>query len=170
MTPASSSIQIRLAGPADADQLARCRLDLFTELRGGLDPAGADGFLSHGADALRRYFETDRVAAWIAEAAPDGENVGSLILLLYPRLPSFHNLRTEEGYLINVYVAAARRRQGIASALMETALADGRRRRLARIRLHASPEGRLGYQQLGFRGRDDEMELDFVTTDEPHLR
>ena len=53
---------------------------------------------------------------------------------------------------------------------METALADGRRRRLARIRLHASPEGRLGYQQLGFRGRDDEMELDFVTTDEPHLR
>ncbi len=167
MTSPSSPLPIRPAGPADVGQLARCRLDLFTEVRGGLDPAAADAFLSHCADALRRYFDTDRVAAWIAETAPGGENVGSLILLLYPRLPSLHNLRTDEGYLINVYVARAWRRRRIASALMETALAYGRQRGLARIRLHATPEGRLVYQRIGFRGRDDEMELDFVATDVP---
>jgi len=161
MPSATPSTPIRLARPDDAGCLARFRLDLFTELQGPLDAGANEAFLSSCEGALRRYLETDRAEAWIAEL-PGGEPIGSLVLLLYPRLPSFHNLHTAEGYVISVYVAPAWRRRGIALSLMDAALEYGRRTGLARIRLHASPEGRLVYQRTGFRSRTDEMEWDFV--------
>jgi GNAT superfamily N-acetyltransferase len=58
-----------------------------------------------------------------------------------------------------VYVAPESRRHGVAPALVVAAIDAGRRRGLARIRLHATPEGRSVYERLGFTRRDDEMEL-----------
>jgi len=145
----------------DIDALTRCRLDLFRELQGEPAPAVAAGFEVRCREALREGFAGDTLVAWVARPA-GGEPIGSLILLLYPRLPSLANLRTREGYLINVYTRPDCRGRGVGGALMDAALAHARRLGLARIRLHASPLGRPLYDRYAFHGRDDEMELDLT--------
>jgi GNAT superfamily N-acetyltransferase len=67
---------------------------------------------------------------------------------------------TEIGYVNAVYVRPEYRRRGIASELMEHAIAWARERGCSGVRLRASDEGRVLYERLGFReGR--EMELGF---------
>ena len=144
----------------DIDVLTRCRLDLFRELQGEPAPAVAAGFEVRCREALRDGFAGDTLVAWVAQPAGGGEPIGSLILLLYPRLPSLANLRTREGYLINVYTRPDWRGRGVGGSLMDAALAHARRLGLARIRLHASPLGRRLYSHYAFHGREDEMELD----------
>jgi len=84
---------------------------------------------------------------------------GNLVLLLHFRLPSPRNLVPTEGYVMNVYVEPAWRKQGIASALMDAALEHARGLGLRRVRLHSTAEGRGTYARAGFRPREDGMEL-----------
>jgi ribosomal protein S18 acetylase RimI-like enzyme len=83
------------------------------------------------------------------------------VLLLFPRLPTPALPPTREGYLLNVYTRPAWRGRGVASALVDAAVADARALGLARIRLHATAEGQPVYAAAGFRPRTDEMELRF---------
>jgi GNAT superfamily N-acetyltransferase len=59
-----------------------------------------------------------------------------------------------------VYVRPAYRRRGIARTLMQLAIAWARERGCVRVRLRASEDGRLLYEQLGFEsGREMELDL-----------
>jgi GNAT superfamily N-acetyltransferase len=67
---------------------------------------------------------------------------------------------TEYAFVNAVYVQAPYRRRGIATQLMQLAIAWARDRGCVRIRLHASDEGRFLYEALGFRqGREMERDL-----------
>lgn len=52
--------------------------------------------------------------------------------------------------MLNVYVEPAWRRRGVAAALMRTLLEVLAERRIRRVVLHASEEGRRLYERLGF--------------------
>lgn len=88
-----------------------------------------------------------------------GAAVATATLLVFPRLPSPRDRRATEGYLLGIYTAPAWRRRGLARALVTAALEEARRLGLARVRLHASEEGRPLYATLGFQGRPGAMEL-----------
>ena len=148
---------VRVAGIADLEALLATRVALFRELGEGPTEAEREAFVLACRDALGVVLRDGRAAAWVALAG-DGSVCGSAILLEFPRLPSPRNLRDREGYALNVYVAPEARRQGFATALVAAAVAEGERRGLARIRLHATPSGRTVYARLGFHGREDEME------------
>ena len=153
---------IRKATVADAGTLARCRLELFREL----DAHAGSGIGATFEDAchatLGQFLLAGTCVAWLAELPGVETPIGSLAMLIYPRLPSPPNFRALEGYILNVYVAPDARHQGIASALTHTAIEHARREKFARLRLHASPLGRAVYERAGFHGRDDEMELDLL--------
>ena|SRR5206468_214504 len=155
--------RIRRARPADLEALVTTRVALFRELGHGPSDATLLAFQTACRPPMVEVLRDGRGAAWLATgddgAVRDGAVRGAAILLDYLRLPSPANLATREGYLLNVWVAPEWRRQGVASALVEAAIEESRLRRLARIRLHATVDGRSVYARLGFSGREDEMEL-----------
>ena len=125
-----------------------------------------DGDHAAFADACRESHErglaSDRLVAWIAwvdaREAPHGV-AATLTLLVRERLPTPTNLAQLEGYVVGVVTAPAWRGRGLGTRLLELAVAESRRRGLARLRLHATSEGRRLYERVGFRPRDDGMEL-----------
>ncbi len=131
---------------------------MFEELDGRPAPAG---FEHACRERLEHLLAEGGCVGWIAES-PDVRTVGALVLLTYPRLPTPGNLRTVEGYVLNVYVVPGARHGGIALALTRAAVEHARRERFARLRLHTSASGRRVYERAGFRGRDNEMELDLA--------
>ena len=62
-------------------------------------------------------------------------------------------------HFAHLFIQEGWRRKGVGTALVEAALAEARRLRLGRVRLHATAEGRALYERLGFRLRSNDMEL-----------
>ena len=158
-----STYQIRKATTADAAALARCRRELFKELGSSPDDANT-AFETLCQDTLARFLADGTCVGWLAERPGVEAPVGAIVILTYPRLPSPRNRRTTEAYLLNVYVVPAERHKGVALALTQVAVDHARSAGFARLRLHASAYGRRVYERAGFRGRDDEMEMDLLAT------
>ncbi len=151
-------LRVRSAGLADLEALIDTRVALFRELGQGPTEAALPEFRDRCRESMSEVLRDGRGFAWLAVTDADAPR-GAAFLLEYPRLPSPGNLRACEGYALNVYVAPDFRRRGVALALMTAALDEARRRGLARVRLHATPEGSPVYARLGFTPRGDEMEL-----------
>ena len=151
---------VRFATPLDAQTLGALRTELFTEL-GRLSASGQPAFERAAAHALADAIERGDCFAWLAESAP-GLPIGSVAMLIYPRLPSPESPDLREGYLLNVYAVPDWRGRGVATALVEAAIAGARELGLARIRLHATAAGQRVYAAAGFILRDDEMELQLL--------
>jgi len=147
--------------------LAALRWALFTELGESPSAEAAAAFEQIAVAAFVAGFERGDCFAWLAET-DDGRPMGAVALLSYPRLPTPESLADHEGYLLNVYTVPEWRGRGVATALVAAAVVKAREQGMARIRLHATPEGRPVYAAAGFTARDDEMELRF--TDPPGAR
>ena len=76
---------------------------------------------------------------------------------LYPSIRRDRNY----GYIWNVYVEKAYRRQGIATGLTETAIAHLKTLNCTKAVLHASPSGKPVYENIGFIP-SNEMMLNLV--------
>ena len=153
----SSVISIRPATVSDVPILAAQRRALFQEI--GLNPvAGQEVAIEeHSAAAFTARLARGECFAWLAWG--NGGAVGSVALLVFPRLPTPASLAEQEGYLLNVYTDPQWRGRGIATTLVTTAIAKARGLGLARIRLHTTAPGEPVYAAAGFVKRADEMEL-----------
>ncbi len=151
------TFSVRQASPQDAAALGTLRRALFQDLGQTPSQDGWAAFEGVSGASFESGMEQGWCLAWLAEA--EGRAVGSAALLVFPRLPSPQSQALVEGYLLNVYTLPAWRRRGVATALVAAALAKGRELGLARVRLHATPDGRRVYASAGFGARDDEMEL-----------
>ena len=85
---------------------------------------------------------------WITE--DDSRPVASTGLFLMDWPPHYIDEGATRGYLLNVYVDPAFRRQGLAKALTRFAMGECRQRNIRMLTLHASDAGRLVYEGLGF--------------------
>lgn len=150
-------ITIRTATSDDATALADQRVALFEELGQHTSVGDIDPFADRSREAFSQGLADGSCYAWVAVG--DGRIVGSTALLIFPRLPSPKSFASREGYLLNVYVDPLARGQGLATALVATAIKHARALELARIRLHATPKGEPVYAAAGFVTRADEMEL-----------
>lgn len=149
---------VRRATERDAGPLSECRMAMFKELGDALVEADKAKFLAECERAIAAGIQQGYSLSWLAEDET-GRCVSSLVMQVFQRLPSPKIRGTIEGYILNVYVRLEARRQGVASALMRAAVDHARGAGFARIRLHATEEGRGVYAALGFKGRLDEMEL-----------
>ncbi len=83
---------------------------------------------------------------------------GGVLLCLWPANPK--DACTERAMILNVYTEPEFRRQGVARRIVQTILDWIRARGLRSANLHASDEGRVLYEKLGFVATN-EMRLRF---------
>lgn len=142
-------MHVRPAAPADQSTVLTLRLAFIADIR-GVEVASFDHAF---VEATRRYLEAvttaDRIRSWLA-VDEDQEAVGIVSVLANdaPPLPEVH-LR-KEGYVVNMWVAPKARRQGIARALLDAAMAAAPVEGWRRLYLHATDDGRPLYEQAGF--------------------
>jgi GNAT superfamily N-acetyltransferase len=151
----SDAIDVRSATTADARVLARHRAEMFRDM--GDLPDNHYGALLAAAER--------ELAAWLASgdyvgfvASPQGRpgeivaGAGIQIRKLLPRpLPDNAGIRLgPEAIVLNVFTERAWRRRGIAELLMRHLIDWARTHGMARLVLHASPDGRSLYERLGF--------------------
>jgi ribosomal protein S18 acetylase RimI-like enzyme len=140
---------IRLATPEEAPILAEMRRRMFLDLGKPDDDRIrkiVQAFVPWVADAIRN----GRYIAWLVEAE-NGDLVANAGMLLLEWPPNTRDLNPVRGYIMNVWTHPDYRRRGLARRLMETALAEARRRNIKVTALHASDEGRELYEQLGYK-------------------
>lgn len=135
--------------------LARHRAEMYKDM-GELAAALYDPLVR----AARAYFSTaipeGRYVGWVAELRErPGGIVGGAGLQLRELLPRPHGtgerlLHGPQALILNVFTEQPWRRQGVAARLMEEALRWASARGIESIVLHASAEGRLLYERLGF--------------------
>jgi len=157
MTPPPAFV-VRPATARDAPALAALRGALFWELGQHSLPQQQAAFETRAAESFAAGLERAFCHAWLA-VADTQQSIGSVALLVFPRLPTPDLPGQQEGYLLSVYTVPAWRHRGVASTLVAAAVATARELGLARIRLHATPEGQTVYTGVGFHLRDNEMEL-----------
>ncbi|MGN7819649.1 GNAT family N-acetyltransferase [Chitinophaga varians] len=122
------------------------------------------------ADASRDVLLQEKITAYLQEHLPQGDFVNlfaedngvivaSAGIVFYNQPPLYHNLDGQVAYILNVYTLPAYRGQGIARALMERLIIEAKDRNTGKLSLHASKDGRLLYEKLGFLAGDNEMTL-----------
>jgi GNAT superfamily N-acetyltransferase len=111
-------------------------------------------------ERLRRWWERQgglRVA-WLAT---EGERpVGMVTLAVFERMPHEGAPDARWAHLANLWVEPDRRRRGVASTLVTTAVDWARAEGMERIVLNPSEMSRPLYEALGFRPADDLVRLD----------
>ncbi|HEY9167136.1 MAG TPA: GNAT family N-acetyltransferase [Candidatus Kryptonia bacterium] len=146
---AKEKILIRRAGKKDAGILADFRYRMFSEMRPDENYSGKkvrfirkskSYYLTHVG--LKSQFDCVAVSG--------GEVVGCGSILFLDGPPHISHIGTRLGYILNVYVVSERRREGIATRIMERLHTEGKRHRIRRVSLHASTSGYPLYTGMGY--------------------
>lgn len=139
---------LRLASADEAAILAHHRAAMFRDMK-EVDDQGAAIIENASEDHLAALIEAREYFGFLAEH--EGTVVGGGGVWLRPLLPRPGTLQGSfEAYVLNVYTEPEHRRGGVARAIMSAIIEWSRERRVARITLHASREGRPLYEDLGF--------------------
>ena len=135
-----------MAGPEDAATIACHRY-----------PGESGEHLAVYADWLPRAMSDGRHLGWLAVRG--GRMIGGAGLLLPHWQPSRTDPNPVRGRVVNVFVKAEFRWQGVARELLQTPLTEARSRRLGVLNLGSSVEGRNLYVPPGFQASEAEMLL-----------
>lgn len=139
---------LRLAAAEEASILARHRAAMFRDMQ-EVDEQGAAIIENASEDHLAALIEAREYFGFLAEH--EGVVIGGGGVWLRPLLPRPGTPQgAMEAYVLNVYTEPEHRRSGVARAIMEAIIDWSRERRVARVTLHASKEGRSLYEALGF--------------------
>jgi ribosomal protein S18 acetylase RimI-like enzyme len=154
---------VRAASILDIPLLARHRAAMFRDM--GTLASGSETALVRATETyLREAMPRNEYLAWVAEstaAAPEiiaGAGVQLRALLPRPGSGGEELELGPEAIVLNVYVEPPWRRRGVAEGLLQTVLTALAERRIRRIVLHASVDGRRLYERLGFTPTN-EMQL-----------
>lgn len=132
----------------DIDRLSQFRKAYMTEEYKNMSQKELDIMLT----SLPQYFKAHLDKDFHAFIAIDenGENIGSLFLIIQekPASPRFPTGRV--AIVMNVYTAPQYRRKGVASALVKMMLNFGKTQKLDHIELRATKMGEPLYKKHGF--------------------
>jgi len=147
--------RVRPAGAADAERIARHRVQLFRSLQPPERHAELEALYAPSLEALSATFAAGTSLAWVAD---EPEPSGSLVMHLVTRLPSPTSPNGREGYVVHAWVEPGRRGSGLGAALLAAAEAAARDLGLSRIRLHSAERALPFYRRAGFVPRTNDLE------------
>jgi GNAT superfamily N-acetyltransferase len=140
--------RIRQAVIDDAPIVARHRVAMFRDM-GDLSVEEIPRLENASFVYMRQMMAERRYLGWLAER--EGEVVagaGMIISQLLPRPGAIEG--GAQALIVNVYCEPEHRRRGLARSLISAMLEWCKRERVAKVVLHASPDGRPLYESLGF--------------------
>lgn len=106
---------------------------------------------------LRPRLERGEYLGWFALAGEQVVAGTGLWLMPWPAAPI--DVVQTRGYILNVYTHSDYRRQGLARRLVTLAVEWCEAHNLATVELHASPQGRALYEDLGFKATNQMRRL-----------
>jgi GNAT superfamily N-acetyltransferase len=139
---------IRQAVIDDAPIIAHHRVAMFRDM-GDLSGDEVPRLEYAAFVYMRQMMAERRYLGWLVER--EGKVVagaGMIISQLLPRPGAIEG--GAQALIVNVYCEPEHRRRGLARALIKAMLEWCKRERMAKIVLHASPDGRPLYESLGF--------------------
>lgn len=140
-------MNLRRAELYDIPQLVQMRLAYLTEDHGGMLPEHRER-LEHD---LPNYFHKNMNHSLCSYIAEDkGDIIATVLMVITEKPGNPHFLSGKTGLLLNVYTKQNYRRQGLAGALLQMAIEDGKKLDLAHIELSATKAGYPLYKKLGF--------------------
>ncbi len=140
------SVTYDLASMEDVDELVKLRLAYLADDFGELSEVDCASVARELPPYLKRHLGVDLSI----HVARDGRIVSCAWLLLVEKPPSPRFPHGRTGVLFNVYTAADKRHQGLASAVMRRLLEEARDIKLDVLELHATDDGYPLYCKLGF--------------------
>lgn len=84
-------------------------------------------------------------------------SIGSLCL--FERIPYIENLSGKEGYILNIYTLPEYRKKGYGKEIIKKLIEYSKDIGIKRLWLNASDEGKKLYSKLGFKNKENEMEI-----------
>ena len=152
--------EIRRAIIEDIPVLAGHRAAMFRDM-GHLTPTAEAPLIRATTAYLRTAMPGGEYLAWVAQSAALPREViggaGVQLRTILPR-PGYTDHELElgpEAIVLNVYVLPEWRRRGVAESLMRALLGALAERKVRRIVLHASDQGRRLYERLGFEATNE---------------
>ena len=149
------SYTIRTATIADIPHIVRHREQMFRDME---IPAAFDDMAAAFELWLRHAIPAKTYLAWMAVAG-NGDVAGGAGLIVIPWPPGPVSMDPRCGFVFNVYIDPAHRRQGMARRLMDAIHDWCRAEGIERLVLNASTFGQPLYESMGY-----------VPTDEPMMR
>ena len=146
--PSPGRYRFRAATTRDLATLTGHRLAMFADIR----KTAEDLLHRHGREYrawVRPLLARKEVVGIIAEDA-NGSPVASGCVWFQPSQPRILMPKTRTPYIMSMYTLPAHRGHGLATAIVLRLVAEARRRRYPRVTLHASDQGRVVYERLGF--------------------
>lgn len=143
-------MEFRKATMEDIDLLVRYRKQMYLD-----NYDRVIDFEDQMEDFFREKMADGSLVQWFVEE--NGEVVGTGGVLFYRVPPSFGNHSGRKGHVANMWTRTDRRRQGIATKLLDLCVAEAQKRNVTQLDLGASRLGRFVYEKYGFQPADDEM-------------
>ncbi len=144
----SESFTIRQATLDDIPVIVAHRRKMFEDMHSGT-PAILDSMESRFAPWVRDYMENGRYRTWFA-LTEDGKIASGAGLWLMDWPPHVIGEAAYRGYILNVYTEPDYRRQGLGKLLTQRCVDWCWANSIEVAVLHASNEGRLIYEKMGF--------------------
>jgi GNAT superfamily N-acetyltransferase len=145
---------VRLATVDDVEELVRLRARMFELLGEPADDGDRRGWRAACATVLAEGIASATIAAAVAEApARPRHLVASGAVSVWQRLPGPQTPHGRYGYIASMVTEPRWQRRGLARRILETLLAWCDDNGIAKVDLHASPDGVQLYRSLGFTDR-----------------
>jgi GNAT superfamily N-acetyltransferase len=158
VTDGMRSFKLSYAGQGDVDFLAEHRKKMWLDIHPEYDSQ-----VRATEKGARRWIGEQLSGGsliGLIVRTTDGEVAGSGCVWLREEQPKPTNMRLVVPYIMSMYTVKKFRRQGVASLIVKGALKWCKERKYDRVVLHASKEGRLVYEGLGFEP-SNEMRFTF---------
>jgi GNAT superfamily N-acetyltransferase len=154
-------IAIERATAGDEGTIALFRYLMFADMHPEEDYSpGKDAYLAAVASYYERHLgDPDQATVFVVV---DGRKAGCGTIMFQERPVSIKYSTNTTAYILNVYVLPEYRRMGIATMVMEELRQLAKAAGVRRIGLHASEAGRPVYEKLGYRSKDNYLEIDMT--------
>ncbi len=150
-------VQIQKADIGDLDLLVKWRMEVLHEVFPSPQYTFPEGLEEENRTYYKEALPTGEHIACFAHLGD--EIVGCGGLCLYKEMPSPDNPTGQCAYLMNIYCRSAYRNQGVGEAIVQWLIGQAKERKITKIYLETSEDGRKLYDKLGFSDMKDMMIL-----------